>query len=95
MRELHLCLGHIAPTAIKELIRRGVIVGVELKEDDIPFECPACIKAKSMRAPISKVRERDRASMFGKEVHSDLWGKSRKATLGGRRYYNSYTDDYS
>jgi hypothetical protein len=28
-------------------------------------------------------------------VHSDLWGSSRKASLGGARYMLTIIDDYS
>jgi transposase InsO family protein len=34
-------------------------------------------------------------STFGVEVHTNLWGPSPIQTLGGRRYYITFTDNHS
>ncbi len=39
------------------------------------------------------MREGERATKIGEEVHSDLWGPAPVATLGGRCYYITFTDD--
>ena len=31
---------------------------------------------------------------FGDEVHTDIWGPSPTYSLGSRRYYVTFTDDY-
>ena len=33
-----------------------------------------------------------RANAFGDEVYSDLWGPSPVQSIGGRKYYMTYTD---
>ena len=45
--------------------------------------------------PISvvKTRQGERATEFGAEVHSDLWGPAPVATKGGRHYYVTFVDD--
>ncbi|OSX63910.1 hypothetical protein POSPLADRAFT_1088399, partial [Postia placenta MAD-698-R-SB12] len=54
--------------------------------------CEVCIRAKSTRKPVPAVREGERAEELGDEVHSDLWGPARVATLGGRKHYITFTD---
>jgi hypothetical protein len=34
------------------------------------------------------------AKTFGEEIHLDLWGPLPISTIGGRKYYISFTDDY-
>lgn len=92
--EAHRRFGHIAIRAIRELISNGFISGVELvSSPEQELHCEACVRAKSTRKPVPREREGERATEFGEEVHSDVWGPSRIATLGGRRYYVSFTDD--
>ncbi|TFY51058.1 hypothetical protein EVJ58_g10760 [Rhodofomes roseus] len=91
--ELHRRLGHIAPRAIRELVSGGRIKGVALVPSDEPETCEVCIRAKSTRKTVPDVREGERAEEMGEEIHSDLWGAARIATLGGRKHYISFTDD--
>ncbi|KIL56306.1 hypothetical protein M378DRAFT_44527, partial [Amanita muscaria Koide BX008] len=74
LRDLHIRMGHITPKAVRDLVRRGTIVGVELTDVDEDFECEACILAKMKRALVPKERRGERAKTYGEEVHSDLWG---------------------
>ncbi|KAF9800255.1 hypothetical protein IEO21_10406 [Rhodonia placenta] len=91
--ELHCRLGHIAPHAIRELIAKHYVTGVEIILSDEPEACKACIHAKSTRWPIPTEREGVCSSTFREEVHSDIWGPSQVTMLGGRKYYVSFTDD--
>jgi len=95
LHELHNRLGHIAPQALKDLIRHGIVDGVVLTDDSADFECKPCILAKSAKKSVPNVREGERAMEFAEEIHSDLWGPAQTATLGGRQYYISFTDDWS
>ncbi|CAA7268571.1 unnamed protein product [Cyclocybe aegerita] len=45
------------------------------------------------RKSVPKERAGERASEFGGEVHSDLWGPAPVSTRGGRRYYVTFIDD--
>ncbi|KAF9800296.1 hypothetical protein IEO21_10392 [Rhodonia placenta] len=71
---LHHCLGHIAPRAIRELVLQGHITGVALLPFSEPETCEMCIRAKSIRKPVLAVREGEHVEELGDEVHSDLWG---------------------
>jgi hypothetical protein len=35
------------------------------------------------------------ANKFGAEVHLDVWGPSPVQTLGGHKYYVTFTDDHT
>ncbi|PIL37456.1 transcription factor [Ganoderma sinense ZZ0214-1] len=91
--EAHRRFAHIPIRAIRELVSRGFITGVKLVPSTEPNVCEACIRAKSTRKPVPAKREGERAMAFGDETHSDTWGPARVATLGGRKYYVSFTDD--
>jgi transposase InsO family protein len=96
LEELHRRMGHIAPNAAKALISKGLVTGIALTNSPATLDtCPSCVYGKATRQPVLPVREGDRATVYGAEVHSDVWGPSPVATLRGRRYYVSFTDDYS
>ena len=91
--ELHRRMGHIAPSAAKMLVVNGHVAGVTLIDLLEPLQCEPCIKAKSVRKAIPKVRQGEQATEFGQEIHSDIWGPTKHLTLGGRKYFISFTDD--
>lgn len=91
--DLHRRLGHIAPRAIRELVSKGRISGVILVPSEEAESCNTCVQAKSTCKPVPDEREGERAEELGEEVHSDLWGAARTVTLGGRKYYVTFTDD--
>ena len=92
--ELHRRMGHISPGVVKKLAENGLMAGVCVDiSSGKPVFCESCVYAKATRKPVPKEREGNRATEFGKEVHSDLWGPSPVTTLCGCRYYVSFTDD--
>lgn len=92
--ELHRRMGHISPSVARRLAEKGMVTGVkvDLSSGESTF-CETCVYAKATRKPILKMREGERATEFAGEVHTDLWGPAPVPTLGGRRYYISFTDD--
>ena len=48
-----------------------------------------------MCKPIRKECEALLVKSFGAEIHSNLWGPSSISSLGGRKYYATFTDNYS
>ena len=95
LHELHCRLGHISPRAVKDLIRHGIVDGVVLTNASEDFECQPCIIAKLTKKSVPKTREGERAKEFGEEIHTDLWGPASTATFSGRRYYVSFTNNWS
>jgi hypothetical protein len=95
IRTLHRRLGHVAADSIRALVRSQAIQGISLIDDGQPLYCESCEYAKTTRKAIKKEREAVQASTFGDEIHSDLWGPSPLQTLGGRKYYITFTDDHT
>jgi hypothetical protein len=90
---LHRRLGHISPNSIHALIHTNAITGIHLINDFPPFTCDSCEYAKMTRKAISKEQTTPLAEAFGDEIHTDLWGPSPALSLGGRKYYVTFTDD--
>jgi hypothetical protein len=68
---------------------------LEYTPDDVPFFCESCIYANAIRKAVSKLRGGEHATVFGGEIHSDLWGKSPIASKGGKWYWITFIDDMS
>ena len=92
---LHRQLGHITPDSIRVLIRSGAVDGIQLIDDKSALICNSCEYAKATRKAIHKEQESPLANAFGAEVHTDLWGPSPIPSLGGRKYYVTFTDDHT
>src|SRR5882672_1152324 len=89
----HRRLGHISPEAVRALTRGDTITGLDVDMSSLPLPCDSCTYAKMMRKPLPKQRTGQRATRFGGEVHTDVWGPSPIKSLGGRSYYISFTND--
>ena len=61
----------------------------------IILTCDSCEYAKTTRKAIRKERMAPQADAFGAEILSDVWGPSPTQSLGGRKYYITFTDDHT
>ena len=95
IKELHCHLGHIAPEAAKKMVSSGTIEGIEVDLTSTLQTCNSCEYAKATQKPIKKFHETPRASKFGDEIHSDVWGPSPIQTPGHKEYYVSLTNDHT
>ena len=95
INELHRQLGHVSHERAKLLVKKGLVEGVMLEMDSEVTVCESCEWAKGQRKTISKIREEERRTAVGDEVHSDLWGPAPVESINHKRYYVSFTDDYS
>ena len=79
----------------RKLVGQELVTGIflDLTQPVKPFFCKSCIYTKSNQKPIVKVREGDRATKFGGEVHTDLWGPAPVILKGGKHYYITFIDD--
>src|ERR1700678_195681 len=93
LMDLHRRMGHIAPEAVKKLVREGRVEGIALEVEGDMGTCESCEYAKTTRKNIKKERQEPKATHFGDEIHSDVWGPSQVETINHRRYYASFTDD--
>jgi len=92
---LHKWLGHISADAIHALVLNNAVTGLQLMNPNTSFTCNSCEYAKATRKPINKEWTSEPAKVFGDEIHSDLWGPLPISTIGGCKYYVSFTNDYS
>jgi hypothetical protein len=93
--DLHRRLGHISADTVRTLIQRGIVTGLTISDNTPIFVCDSCEYAKTTRKAIRKERVAPQADKFGAEVHSDVWGPSPTQSLGGRKYYITFTDDHT
>jgi transposase InsO family protein len=94
--ELHRRMGHIAPEAARKLVKERLVTGVRLDEASEITECDSCEHAKMHRKAVAKEKGGDsRATKFGEEIHSDVWGPAPVSTIHGRLYYVTFIDDHS
>src|SRR6202522_4010649 len=91
---LHRRMGHISLDAARKLLKDKMITGIRLVYSPTKdFFCASCVYAKATRKPAPKMRESERADVFGGEVHSDLWGKAPVESKGGKKFFVTFIDD--
>ena len=90
----HKRLGHVNNDRLREMKRKGIVKGIEFKDDEIMESCSGCAQGKLHKLPFPKT-----ATFRGEKVldliHTDLWGPARVTSAGGKRYMLTITDDYS
>ena len=93
--ELHRRLGHVGHEAARQLIKKGLVKGIELDEESEPSFFPSCKWGKSHRKAIQKERKDNRAMAIGDEVHSDVWGPAPVETINHMKYVVTFTDGHA
>ena len=93
--ELHRWYGHITPSVACHLVENGLVSGLKFDnmKDGGTF-CESCIYAKATCKPIAKIWEGKQSKEVSVLVWSDIWGPMPVETLGGKRYYITFTDDH-
>ena len=85
----HSRLGHASSSRVQQLASRGLLGSVS-KEN---FDCTSCQLGKQLALSFSN-SESISNSIF-ELIHSDVWGPSPVASIGGSRYFVVFIDDYS
>ncbi|RVX23720.1 Retrovirus-related Pol polyprotein from transposon TNT 1-94 [Vitis vinifera] len=85
----HSCLGHTPSSRVQQLVSRGLLGSVS--KDN--FDCTSCQLGKQPALPFNN-SESISNSIF-ELIHSDVWGPSPVASIGGSRYFVVFIDDYS
>ncbi|GJR55631.1 retrotransposon protein, putative, ty1-copia subclass, partial [Tanacetum coccineum] len=68
----------------------GVLESFDFKSDDV---CESCLLGKMTKSPFTGSYERGEGLLD--LVHTDVYGPFRSATKDGKRYYVTFTDDFS
>jgi len=93
--EAHSRLAHISPSAVRKLVREGMALGFEVDLSTPDEVCESCIGGKITKAPVPKAHPTPRSTQPFDLVWTDVWGPSTTEAKGGKRYYVSFTDDYT
>jgi len=93
LSEWHKKFAHVNRKAIRELARKGAVIGLEItKQDD--EECIDCAMCKLVR--VSHPRREEKPALQNKSVlHVDTCGPKETASLGFNRYFVLATDQNS
>ncbi|GJX12318.1 retrotransposon protein, putative, ty1-copia subclass [Tanacetum coccineum] len=86
----HSCLGHVNKKCIAQLQKDGVLESFDFKLDDV---CESCLLAKMTKSPFTRTCERGDGLLD--LVHTDVCGPFRSATKDEKRYYVTFTDDFT
>ncbi|GJW02077.1 retrotransposon protein, putative, ty1-copia subclass [Tanacetum coccineum] len=86
----HSRLGHVNKKHIAQLQKDGVLESFDFKSDDV---CESCLLGKMTKSPFTESCERGEGLLD--LVHTDVCGPFLSATKDGKRYYVTFTDDFS
>jgi 5'-3' exoribonuclease 2 len=86
----HARLGHMNEHGMAELIKKELLVGCNMSKLEF---CEHCIFGKNKRVKFNAFVHTTKGIL--EYVHADLWGPSRKKSLGGTSYMLTIIDDYS
>lgn len=90
----HRRLGHLGVGGMTEMIRKEMVLGLDLKKVDSDEGCEPCIQGKIHRSPFPKQSKR-RTSEKLELVHSDVCGKMGAISLSGGNYFLTFIDDFT
>uniref|UniRef100_A0ACD5YBP3 Uncharacterized protein n=1 Tax=Avena sativa TaxID=4498 RepID=A0ACD5YBP3_AVESA len=86
----HMHLGHMSEQGMAELVKRELIDGCNLSKFEF---CEHCIFGKHKRVKFNASVHTTKGILD--YVHADVWGPSRKTSIGGANYMLTIIDDYS
>ena len=86
----HCRLGHINKNRITKLQSDGILESFEFKSDDV---CEACLLGKMTKSPFTGHCERGNDLL--ELIHTDVCGPFRTATKIDKKYFVTFTDDFS
>ena len=93
----HARLGHLNTNAMQQLVRKqmadGLPAALPTTDDDIGV-CEGCALGKSHRAAMPQ-QGTSRATRLLELVHTDICGPMKVDSLGGKKYFITFIDDYS
>lgn len=79
---------------LKAMQSRELVTGLPLfKVTDMQKVCEACQLGKQARGPFP--HDKHVSSNVLELVHSDVWGPAKTASMGGCRFYVTFTDDHT
>ena len=90
----HQRLGHLSENRLKEISKKNLVTGCDIKKPANISFCESCVEGKMSRKPFKPVGE-VRSTRRLQLVHSDVCGPMQTESFGGARYFVTFTDDFS
>lgn len=92
----HRRYGHIGKSGLSKLISGQMVNGLVLKKSFVPAGtvCEPCVRAKQTRKPFKEM-PLPRSSRPLELIHSDVCGAMTPAAWNGKRYFITFTDDFT
>lgn len=90
----HQRLGHINGSKLKEIARKGILKDLKIPLTAELSFCEGCVEGKMFRKPFKSLGE-IRSTRRLELVHSDVCGPMQTESIGGKRYFVTFIDDYS
>jgi hypothetical protein len=89
----HRRFGHVGDARLRELIRRGLVDGLDVTSLLVNGACADCIYGKQTRRPFDAIVTHETELL--ECIHIDLWGKARTVSAGGAVYMMHLMDGAS
>ncbi|KAH9771353.1 Integrase catalytic domain-containing protein [Citrus sinensis] len=86
----HMRLGHAGKKALQTLAKQGLLKGTNSCKLEF---CEHCVLGKQTRVKFGSAIHDTKGILD--YVHSDVWGPTKTASLGGMHYFITFVDDYS
>lgn len=92
----HRRLGHIGKSGMEKLLKKDMVDGIDMKKQSINQGkiCEPCLKGKHSRNPFETL-DLPRSSRPLELIHSDVCGPFNPLSWNGKKYYVSFTDDFT
>ena len=90
----HQRLGHLHEKQLREVIKKELGTKCHLKSMEKLTMCESCIQGKMHRKPfqaLGEIKSTKRLQL----IHSDVCGPMKTESLGGKKYFITFIDDYS
>ena len=86
----HYRLGHTGEKSLQALCKQELLKGAKSRK--IEF-CEHCVLGKKTKVKFGTAIHQTRGILD--YVHTDVWGPTKTASLGGRHWFVTFVDDYS
>ena len=86
----HMRLGHPGEKALQTLVKQGLLKGAKTGKLDF---CEHCVLGKKTRVEFGTAIHNTKDILD--YVHSDVWGPTTTPSMGGKRYFVTFVDDFS
>ena len=90
----HQRLGHPGKQRLSQTVNKQLVSGINVSRMEELSFCEGCVEAKIQRKPFQPVGE-IRSTEKLQLVHSDVCGPMSTDSIGGKKYFVTFTDNYS